>query len=208
LVAIAQNPYFKSAVPTAEKVAAAKGLNPTDNLTEILHNVKMGLDKKLNPGFGEVGIDNAEKGAILDLKNRLTNWLVKNNSDYSVGRAEHALASKDIKAFTDRAELALNPLQPTALRGGVNIADETRIHLPNMLSRPMMIANAVTRALGHNVEGKIDAISTLRHLDPAEFAKAMDKLSAAQKNQLMTILQNPSMWPAGGSAAAVNALAQ
>jgi hypothetical protein len=167
----------------------------------------MALDKKLNPGVGEVGIDNAERGAILDLKNKLVGWLASHNADYEIGRAEHAAASKAIKEFTDRIELAKKPLQSTALRGGVNIADETRIHLPNMLSRPMMIANAVTRELGHNVEAKIDAIATLRHLDPKEFALAMEKVSPAQRGYLMQLLRDPSMAP-GLSAATGNALAQ
>lgn len=203
LRAIAQNPYFQAAAPTAEKVASAKGLTPEENLTEILHTVKMGLDKKLNPGFGEIGIDNAERGAILDLKNQLTGWLVKNNPDYAVGRAEHAAASKAIKAFTDRIELAKNPLQPTSLQGGVNIGEETRVHLPNMLSRPMMIANAVTRALGHNVEAKIDAIATLRHLNPKEFASAMEKLTPAQQNALKQAIKSPGLSAATGNALAM-----
>lgn len=209
LLLMQQNPYFQSALPTAEKVAAAKNLNATDNLTEILHNVKMGLDKKLKPGFGEVGIDNAERGAILDLKQNLTKWLVKKNSDYAVGRAEHETASKAIKAFTDRQELALNPLQQTSLSGGKNIAEETRPHLPQMLTRPMMIANAVLSAAGKNVEKEIDALAALRHLDPKVFADAMEKVVAASSRaqqgsirQALIAMRNSP----GATAASINAL--
>jgi hypothetical protein len=98
--------------------------------------------------------------------------------------SEYAKRSKAIEDYTARRELAANPLQKTRLSGGINIADETRTHLPNMLSRPMMLINAASKALGRNIETQIDAIAAIRHLNPQEFVKAMEKVPVAQRNVL------------------------
>jgi hypothetical protein len=204
LLAIAKNPYFEAAMPTVDKLAQAKGLTPQDNLTEMLHYVKVGLDKKLKGGFGEVALDNAEKATILDLKNQLVGWLAKNNSDYEIGRAAHAQASKAIDSYVARQELAKNPLQATNLQGGLNIGEETRTHLPNMLSRPMMAVNAIGKMLGRNIETQIDAAAALRHLNPEEFAKALSKVPAAQRPAINALWQ-ASRGPAiTGAALATN----
>jgi hypothetical protein len=197
LRAIAQNPYFQSAVPTASKVAQAKGLNEADNLTEILHNIKMGLDKKLRPGFGEVGIDNAERGAILKLKNNLTDWLVKNNSDYKVGREAHSQASKLIDDYKLRQTLAAKPLQPTSLGGGISIAEETRPHMPNLLSRPAMLANWAMRKAGGGVEPKVDKILADMMLNPSKFADEMSKLPQQTRIDIEKWLRTSNALTAG-----------
>lgn len=197
LASLVADPYFQSAVPTAAKVAQARGLNEADNLTEILHTVKMGLDKKLKPGFGEVGIDNAERGAILDLKKKLTAWLVKNNSDYKVGRDEHAAASKLIDDYTKRQELAAKPLQATNLGGGINIAEETRPHLPNLLSRPAMMLNWAMRKAGGGVEPRVDKALADMMLDPSKFADEMSKLPPKTRIDIEKWLRKSNALSAG-----------
>ena len=186
---MAQSPYFEQVLPAVERVAKHKGLTWEDNLTEMLHNVKIGLDKKLNPGFGEVAIDNAERGAVLDLKKQLVAWLAKKNSDYEAGRVAHEKASKLIDAYKLRQELVAKPTQSTNLGGGINIAEETRPHLPQMLSRPAMILNAALRTAGKNVEPKVDNALREILLDPQKFTSEMSKLSPKARTDVEKILR-------------------
>lgn len=103
--------------------------------------------------------------------------------------AEYAKRSKAIDAYKARLDLAKNPLQVTNLQGGLNIGDETRTHLPNMLSRPMMVVNAIGKALGRNIETQIDAAAALRSLEPAEFVKAFSTIPPEQRAGVLALWQ-------------------
>ena len=201
LLSIADSPYFKQVLPAVNRVAEHKGLNFKDNLTEMLHNVKIGLDKKLNPGFGEVAIDNAERGAVMDVKNKLVTWLAKHNSDYEAGRVAHADASKLIDAYKLRQELAIKPQQPTNLGGGVNVAEETRPHVPNLLSRAAMASNFALRVAGKKLEPEVDRVFQKIFLDPASFTTEMSKLPAKTRIDIERLLRNANVLTAGAASA-------
>ncbi|MCO6445182.1 MAG: hypothetical protein J5J04_13960, partial [Anaerolineae bacterium] len=97
--------------------------------------------------------------------------------------------SKGIEAAKSGAKAAMRPPQRTNLGGGMNVAEETRLHLPNMLSRPMMLANAVLKRIGSGVEPRIDAEATRRYLNPQELAQALEGLPPEQQALVTAIMQ-------------------
>lgn len=176
LAVLASDPFFKDAIPAAMKLAKAKGITPKDNLTEVLHDVKLGLDRKLEGGIGEEALSAAQYKQIQSVKSKLVDWMAKHNKDYDVGRATHAARSRGITSVEDRAELMYKPPQPTSLGGGVNIADETRAHIPNLLSRTAMASNFALKTLGGRLEPKIDEIAANIFSSPKAYADFMSKV--------------------------------
>lgn len=110
-------------------------------------------------------------------------------TDWPHHMAEYALQSQRIQAVKDTAKAAIRPEQRTDLFGGLRIAEETRTHVPQMLSRPMMLANAVLRKLSSDVEPNIDKIATRYYLNPQEFAKALEQMTPRARSQVMSELQ-------------------
>lgn len=198
---IMRNPYAQDALPAAEKLAAAKGLTPEDNFYEILHAVKVGMDKKLKGGPREESIDAMTYREIANVKDRLVQWLAKNNKDYDVGRQDFADASEKIRKFIERQDLAKTPSVKTNLAGGINIGEETRAHLPNLLSRPAMIANAVLKKAGRDVEPKIDALAADVMLNPLQFSEMMAKATPQQKMDITRSLQRANALNFGAASA-------
>lgn len=94
-----------------------------------------------------------------------------------------------VLADVTRRSKAFNQPQRTNLYGGVNVAEETRPRLPNLLSRPAMIANFLLSAGGQRVEKEIDKLATDAYLNPSKLADILDKMPASQKNRLLDILQ-------------------
>lgn len=250
LIALSKNPYFKDALPDALKLAEAKGINPKENLTQVLHYVKISLDKALRKN-GDTALSSTEKEVVHGVKKDLVNWLEKKNPLYDTARKEFEQASKPInqmqvgqalqsklvnptgaespgvflralddsqkliktstgmprqqigqvltpeqqkvaKAVADDLErklLSQRPAQKTALQGGVNVAEESSAHLPNLLSRPAMLVNYGRRMLGAGIEPKVDAILAERYLNPGVMAKAMEKASPAQKKVLHAMMR-------------------
>jgi hypothetical protein len=114
--------------------------------------------------------------------------------------AEFAKRSQAMDAFKARQELS-NPLQPTNLSGGINIAEETRPHMPNLLSRPAMMANFLMRKAGAGVEPKVDKALADILLDPSKFTEEMSKLSPSSRIQVEKLLRNYNALSFGGAAA-------
>lgn len=85
-----------------------------------------------------------------------------------------------------------NPLQKTDLRGGVNVAGETTVSLPNLLSRPAMMANYVLKMAGRNIEPEIDAYLAKLYLNPKELGKVLSKVDPAQRARFNAIVQSYS----------------
>lgn len=102
---------------------------------------------------------------------------------------EYASRSSGIDAAKDAVKAAAKPAQRTNLGGGVNVAEETRLHLPQMLSRPMMVANAIMKRIGSGIEPRIDAEATRRYLNPQELAKALESMPPPQQSVANALLQ-------------------
>ena len=102
-----KNPYFRDEVAEAWKLLRAKGLPLKTNLSEFLHNVKLGMDAKLqaanNPNVP--AISKATKNAIVDAKDKLVTWLEARNPAYETARLEHIAASKPISQMKFGQEL-------------------------------------------------------------------------------------------------------
>lgn len=95
LAELSKNPYFRDALPDARKLAASKGINPKENLTEFLHLTKLSLDKALTR-VGDTALSNAEKAQVQSVKNQLVKWLGDKNPAYDAARTGFAKASKPI----------------------------------------------------------------------------------------------------------------
>ena len=85
-----------------------------------------------------------------------------------------------------------NPLQKTDLRGGVNVAGETTVSIPNLLSRPAKMANYVLKMAGRNIEPEIDAYLAKLYLNPKELGKVLSKVAPAQRTRFNAIVQSYS----------------
>jgi hypothetical protein len=109
---------------------------------------------------------------------------------------EYARQSQAIQAVKDTAKAAVRPSQRTDLFGGLRIAEETRAHVPQLLSRPMMAANAILRYFSSNIEPNIDKIATQRYLNPIQFAEALEKLTPSARSKVMDAMTKIGIAPA------------
>jgi hypothetical protein len=264
LAKLAEDPFFKRAIPDAIDLAASKGINAKDNLTQFLHYVKVGLDKQLSR-TGDTALASTEKQAVQDVKSRLTAWMDEKNPSYAVARENFAAASRPINQMqvgqglqeklaaplgaSERAaayasavrspeslikaevggparSLAdiLTPEQLGAVNavgsdlgrkaqferlargtnlGGTGMQPENL--LPNLLSRPAMIANYVAKKLGHNLEDRVTTLAGHQYLNPAELAVALADKPLSVHKRLIDELLARTGYPivSGGPSAAV-----
>ncbi len=119
---------------------------------------------------------------------------------------EYAMRSQLIEASKKRALAAGKPLQKTELGGGINVAEETRTKLPQMLSRPMMLTNYIVSNIMRKsgVEQRLDELAGQRYLDPKLLADELDKLPPAWRGQVVQDLLNRGQIPAYAGAAKAN----
>ena len=111
---------------------------------------------------------------------------------------EYAKRSQAIDEFKDRMIQSLRPAQRTELGGGVNVAEETRLKAPQLLSRPMMATNFVLKKLGEGVETRLDPEAARRYLDPQILAKELGKLPADWRPKVVSDLVRMGRIPALG----------
>lgn len=248
LAKLAEDPYFKKALPDAIDLATSKGITAKEDLTQFLHYVKVGLDKQLSR-TGDTALASTEKEAVQGVKNKLTAWMDEKNPAYAAARGRFAEMSKPINQMevgrglqeklaaplgtTERAaafrsavrdpesliksevggpartlEQILTPQQLQAVNavgsdlgrkaqferlargtnlGGVGMQPENL--LPNLLSRPAMLANYVAKKLGHNLEDRVTAIAGRQYLNPQELAASLaDKPLSVRKRLVDELL--------------------
>jgi len=99
-----------------------------------------------------------------------------------------AQMSRGLEDDAARVKASLRPPQKTNLGGGMQVAEESRLHLPQMLSRPMMVANAVLSRVGKGIEPRIDAEATRRYLNPEILADALADVPAPQRQAIVEAL--------------------
>lgn len=95
LATLAENPYFKDALPDAIKLAEARSISSKTDLTQFLHFAKLSLDKQIAK-TGDTALSNTEKAAVAKVKNQLVDWLRTKNPAYDAARSEFAKASVPI----------------------------------------------------------------------------------------------------------------
>jgi len=262
LAKLAEDPFFKRAIPDAIDLAASKGINAKDNLTQFLHYVKVGLDKQLSR-TGDTALASTEKEAVQGVKAKLTAWMDEKNPAYATARARFSEMSKPINQMeigqglqdklaaplgaSERAasfasavrspesliksevggpsrSLAdiLTPQQLGAVNavgsdlgrkaqferlargtnlGGTGMQPENL--LPNLLSRPAMVANYVAKKLGHNLEDRVTTLAGRQYLNPQELAAALaDKPISVRKRLIDELLQRTGYPIVSGAPAA------
>jgi hypothetical protein len=101
---IASNPFFKSAVRDATRIAKADRFDPKTEPTRFYHLVKLGLDKQLGK-VGDNALGSAERKAVQGVKSRLVGWLEKNVPEYEVARTQYASESAPINRMMVGQEL-------------------------------------------------------------------------------------------------------
>lgn len=131
-------------------------------------------DKKLSAGL-QADVQHAIDDAIE--KAGGTGW--------KVYLARYAQGRGAIDADIERSKEALKPLQRTILSGGQNVTSDVTAHIPQLLSRPAMIVNAVLRYMGANVEPRVDAIMAQRFLTPSLLADAIEKSPQSTRQRII-----------------------
>lgn len=262
LAKLAEDPFFKRAIPDAIDLAASKGINAKDNLTQFLHYVKTGLDKQLSR-TGDTALAATEKEAVQSVKAKLNAWMDEKNPAYGYARRRFADLSKPInemqvgqglqeklaaplgtqeraasfasavrspesliKAEVGGPARKLEDLLTPEQLGAVNavgsdlgrkaqferLARGTNLGgagmqpdnlLPNLLSRPAMVANWISKKLGHNLEDKVTTIAGRQYLNPQELAASLaDKPISVRKRLIDELLQRTGYPIVSGAPAA------
>lgn len=99
--------------------------------------------------------------------------------------ADYSSRSQAIAEDIGRKKLSLKPPQRTQLRGGVDVTQEITPHLPQMLSRPMMLANFIANKIGRGIEPRLDTEAARRYLNPQLLADALQDIPPQQRNAAM-----------------------
>ncbi len=99
LAKLASNPYFKDALPQAEKLAKSKNISFKNNPTEYLQLVKISLDDALSRGRVNNALGGTEQAAIEGVRKGLIDWLDKKNPDYGKARAAFAKDSVPVNTM-------------------------------------------------------------------------------------------------------------
>lgn len=76
----------------------------------------------------------------------------------------------------ERSVKAASPVQKTNLSGGKDVAEELRGKLPNILSRPLMLANYTLRSGASRIEPRIDTLATKLYKNPKQLADFLEQV--------------------------------
>lgn len=121
---------------------------------------------------------------------------------------EYADRSAAMEAELARRKESLKPLQKTNLEGGQNVAEQTRVHGPQLLSRPMMVTNWLLKKMGESVEKRIDPEAARRYLDPQALANELERFTPGMRQTIVQDLIRIGKLPAIGMASSQTAQAQ
>lgn len=98
---IMNNEFIQDVLPGAVK-SAKWGKTPvsSDELSQFLHKVKLGLDDKLNAKVnGEKAVKGLKRADIKAIKTKLVDWLEKKNPYYKDARLAHAEGMKGVDSM-------------------------------------------------------------------------------------------------------------
>jgi len=100
--------------------------------------------------------------------------------------------------------------QGTNISGAAGIAEKSEGQLPNLLSRPAMVANWVMKKLGEGADEKIVKLAASRYLNPKELADALEAATTAGRGAAFAeqIRKGGIAATIGGSAAAAQGVQQ
>lgn len=89
----------------------------------------------------------------------------------------------------ERTVSSANPAQKTNLRGGINVANETTVSLPQLLSRPAMVTNYILKSLGKNIEPEVDSYFAQLYLNPKQLSAVLAKVEPSKRAAVNSALQ-------------------
>lgn len=88
--------------------------------------------------------------------------------------------------------------------GGTEVVESGgSVHLPNLLSRPAMIANFVLKKLGRGADDRINEIAAKQYLDPKVLAEALKDVSPSRRQIVMQEIIRRMRSPSGVAAPVV-----
>jgi hypothetical protein len=156
LAKLAQDPYFKKALPDAIDLAASKGINSKENLTQFLHYVKVGLDKQLSR-TGDTALASTEKEAVQKVKERLLSWIDESSPAYQIARQRFESMSRPINQMEAGAALRAKLEAPLGAQeraaGYASTLREAQPDLASVLTPEQLGAvNAVGADLGRKAQ--------------------------------------------------------
>lgn len=115
-------------------------------------------------------------------------------------RPREAKMARLVAEDAERKLSSLHPVQPTSLQGMEDITSGNMPHL-SLLSRPVVIANALLKHLGKSsIEPKVDALNTELLLNPRELGKFLSRQPVAKSNAIIEALTNTAPGIAGAYA--------
>lgn len=92
----------------------------------------------------------------------------------------------------------------TNLGGGTDITGGvTGMHLPNLLSRPAMIANYLMRRLGQGADEKINVLAGKQYLDPKLLAESLKDAPPSVANRVIDAIMKAAGYPRLGLPATI-----
>lgn len=217
-------------VGTVEKLSTTEGYRASDVASKALGEIQSKLLRLSDPKTGIINpadlytVRKEIGSTIQKFSNENANWdkgmtaklerEIQLSIDDAIEKAggtgwkkylsDYAKASRMIDAYKMRQEMALKPPQPTNLGGGINVAEETRPHIPNLLSRPAMVLNWAMRKAGGGVEPKVDKVLADMMLDPAKFISEMEKMPPKTQLDIYKWLQRSNQLTTGAAAALGN----
>ena len=162
---------------------------------EVLYGVRKQISKTIKGFSKETStFDKKLTAGIESDVNKIIDSAIENSGGVGWKKylAEYSKGKAAIDADILRSKNAYKPLQKTDLRGGVEIAEGSRAHVPNLLSRPAMIVNAILRYGGKSVEPEVDAVLARKLLNPAQMAKEMTPAEKSELLKALMFLKNPS----------------
>lgn len=191
-----------------DAIAAKPGLRASDVVTKSMASIKEKLESLVETGrridaedlytvrkeVGNTIASHAKETANWDkrLSGRLESDVQKLIDDaienagglgWKAYLKEYSKRSQAIEA--DNLRRLAKPEQATNLGGGVNVAEETRLKLPQMLDRTMMATNFVLKKLGSGIERRIDPEAARRYLDPKALADELAKMPPAWRSRVV-----------------------
>ena len=114
--------------------------------------------------------------------------------------SQYSGAMRSIADDLARKKLSLRPEQPTQLQSGVSVTEGLSPHLPNMLSRPAMLANAILSKISGGVEQRLDREAAKRYLNPQYMADELDSVPPRFRPMIEALMQQVPAYSAAMAA--------
>lgn len=158
----------------------SRDINEADSAGK-LYAIRKHIDDLLKNRIGsENNVAQAVSGPLLQMKKAIDDAIEEGGggSGWRAYLKEYATRTRAIEKSTERAKEMYKPRQRTNIPGAGAVSESTDTHLPNLLSRPAMIANALGRYVRRGIEPKLDRSMALDFQNPQKLADVLARARA------------------------------